>query len=466
VPLLGHVALWLALLAALWAAGVGLAATAARRPDLAASAGRAGTAFAVALIVAVGCLLTALLRQDFHVAYVAAYTDRALPVLYRWGAWYAGPEGRLLCWTALVAVGGTLARRGDRPAAGAVLAGIGAVAVGVLVIAENPFAHLPYTPIDGRGLAAELQDPALLLFPPLLYAGFAVTLVPFAAAIAAVPRAGRGLATGTWPLVAWTALALAITLGLWWAYRRSGWNADWIQDPVRNQALPAWLLMGAALHARDARVSLAVSLAAGVLAVWGMFVRGSFAVELGAVAIAAVALIATVVTAPSALTRPRLAAYVGALLVGVGLAAQAFGTRVERHVAPGQSVTLEARVGNDVTVTYLAASRYPVANSIVSRALLEVRRGDRVIGRLGPEQRQMIDIFGNDSFSPVGRASVLHRVSGDIYATLLGVSGANDTAVVRLAINPLVPWIWIGCALVVLAGVTALVTRDGRLPRR
>jgi cytochrome c-type biogenesis protein CcmF len=470
MPLLGHIALWLTLLTAVWAVGTGIGAATTRRPELAASAARAATAIAVALIVAVAALATAVLRQDYHVAYVAAWSDRALSTGYRWAVLYAGPEGRLLCWTAAVAVCGAVTTRRDRPTATAVLAAVVVVAVLVLLVGENPFAQLAYTPVDGRGLAAELLDPAMLLYPPALFAGFAAAMVPFARALAAVPTSGRHIDIRRPTLVAWTLLTAAIALGLWWSYRRVGWGETWTLDPVRSQSLPAWLMLAALVRAsrapsaaRWAALQLGLALLAGVLAVWGMFTPSAEPVPTAAalLAVGALAVVLVAVRAPEPGRWSVRTALTGLALAAIALAAQPFAARTTARLAPGQSVTLTAWGGRRITVGYIATSRYPVANRIVVRALLEVRRGDRPLGRIGPDQRQFFDIFGNDRFEPVRRTAALHGVAEDVFASLESVSGPNDTVELRVAVNPLVLWLWLGCALLVAAGVLAIVA-DGQ----
>jgi len=100
MPLLGHLALWVALLAGVWGAATGFAAGPMHRTDLAESARRAGVALGVALGTAVVALLVAILRQNFNVAYVAVLlahpvggdqTIEGVKILAFWGvALYAG----------------------------------------------------------------------------------------------------------------------------------------------------------------------------------------------------------------------------------------------------------------------------------------------------------------------------------------------------------------------------------------
>jgi cytochrome c biogenesis factor len=154
--------------------------------------------------------------------------------------------------------------------------------------------------------------------------------------------------------------------------------------------------------------------------------------------------------------------HVGAGLVVVVLAAQSRGTSREVGLSPGQSATVPLWRGGALTFTYLAASRYPADNRIVAGALIEVRNGERRRGRLAPTQNQLVDIFGNDRSAPVGRAAVLSGIGEDAYAALVSVTGAADVAVLRLAVHPLITWLWVGILLTMAGGVLTLRSRtDG-----
>src|SRR4029077_8735931 len=63
------------------------------------------------------------------------------------------------------------------------------VAVFFLVVmlgAANPFERLPYTPLDGRGMNPQLQNPGMVFHPPVLYLGYISITIPFAFAVAAL----------------------------------------------------------------------------------------------------------------------------------------------------------------------------------------------------------------------------------------------------------------------------------------
>ena len=205
-------------------------------------------------------LMICLADNDFTVVYVAANSSTLLPVWYRLAAAWGAHEGSLLLWVVLMG-GWTFAVAcwsGQVPmrTLARVLAVMGLITFGMLlfiVFTSNPFARtLPDFPLEGRDLNPMLQDPGLILHPPLLYMGYVGFSVSFAFAIAALlggefDRASARSAR-PWALAAWIFLTLGIVLGSAWAYYELGWGGWWFWDPVENASLMPWLVGTALLH--------------------------------------------------------------------------------------------------------------------------------------------------------------------------------------------------------------------------
>ena len=106
------------------------------------------------------------------------------------------------------------------------------------MFASNPFARtLPDFPIDGQDLNPLLQDPGLIIHPPILYMGYVGLSVAFAFALAAL-MSGRLDAVWArwarpWTIAAWCFLTLGIALGSWWAYYELGWGGWWFWDLLK-----------------------------------------------------------------------------------------------------------------------------------------------------------------------------------------------------------------------------------------
>ena len=298
MTLLGTVALWLALLLALWGAVTGFAGGRTGRADLQASARHAVYATCGALVLAVVCLQWAIFSHDFNVEYVSSYTSRNLPAFYLWSALYAGQKGSLLFWATVLSFFGALAvaltsgrHRAYVPDAGAVVSIVIAFFVGTMLAAANPFDRLPFTPADGNGMNPQLQNPGMVIHPPMLYLGYISITIPFAFAIAALLSrkldADWLVAIRKWTLLSWLFLSVGIVLGMWWAYVELGWGGYWAWDPVENASLLPWLTMTAFLHSvmvQEKRGMLRKWNLALIIGSWLLSIFGTFITRSGVIA--------------------------------------------------------------------------------------------------------------------------------------------------------------------------------------
>src|SRR6516225_2033187 len=143
------------------------------------SAERATLAFLAMITLAVLVLEYVILTDDFHNAYVAAHSNRDLPLYYKIPVLWSGQEGSLLFWTWLLAIYSALAvllnRRKNRQLMPYVVAITMAVGVFFCVLVNfvaNPFNELtlasasgpqPFHPPDGNGLNPSLQYPSMVI---------------------------------------------------------------------------------------------------------------------------------------------------------------------------------------------------------------------------------------------------------------------------------------------------------------
>jgi cytochrome c-type biogenesis protein CcmF len=273
IPELGQLALALAFVLALAQSFLPLAGAA--RGDAAwMNVGRsAAHGQLVCLALAFGLLTYSFVTNDFTVAYVANNSNSSLPLAYRIAGVWGGHEGSLLLWMlilALWAVAVTLfSRRLPEDMVARVLGVMGLVAVGFLafmLFTSNPFDRLLPAPPDGRDLNPLLQDPGMVLHPPMLYMGYVGFSVAFAFSIAALISGRLDAAwarwSRPWTTVAWVFLTLGNALGSWWAYYELGWGGWWFWDPVENSSFMPWLLGTALIH------SLAVTEKRGTFRSW------------------------------------------------------------------------------------------------------------------------------------------------------------------------------------------------------
>ena len=228
---------------------------------LMALAGPSALAHAVLLILAYGLLTAAFITQDFSVEYVALHSNSRLPMIYRFTAVWGAHEGSLLLWSLVLALW-TLAvalfsKTLPEAFRARVLGILGWVSSGFLlfiIYTSNPFGRILPAPIEGRDLNPLLQDPGMIIHPPMLYMGYVGFAVAFAFAVAALlgGQVTREWVRWSrpWTTVAWSFLTLGIALGSWWAYYELGWGGWWFWDPVENASFMPWLVGTALIHSQ------------------------------------------------------------------------------------------------------------------------------------------------------------------------------------------------------------------------
>ncbi|MBS0319029.1 MAG: heme lyase CcmF/NrfE family subunit [Proteobacteria bacterium] len=273
IPEIGHFALIVALLVALVLGTIPLVGAARRDEALMGLARPAAVLLFVLVALAFGCLATSFVTSDFSVRNVAEHSYSTLPTHYKFAATWGSHEGSLLLWTLMLAgwacAVALRSRNLPQVLAARVLSVMGLVAIGFLLfmlLTSNPFERLLPAPPEGADLNPLLQDPGMVIHPPMLYMGYVGFSVAFAFAIAAL-IGGRLDASWArwsrpWTTVAWSFLSIGIALGSAWAYYELGWGGWWFWDPVENASFMPWLTGTALIH------SLAVTEKRGTFRSW------------------------------------------------------------------------------------------------------------------------------------------------------------------------------------------------------
>lgn len=259
VPEIGQLALILALLLALVQGALPIAGAARGNVAWMAVARPAAQGQFTFVAIAFACLAWSFLNNDFSVLNVATNSNSQLPLPYRFAATWGSHEGSLLLWVLMLNVWTVavtvFSRHLPAPLIARVIGVMGLVAVGFLLfmlLTSNPFERLLPAAADGRDLNPLLQDPGMVIHPPMLYMGYVGFSVAFAFAIAAL-LGGRLDATWArwsrpWTTAAWCFLTVGIMLGSWWAYYELGWGGWWFWDPVENASFMPWLVGTALMH--------------------------------------------------------------------------------------------------------------------------------------------------------------------------------------------------------------------------
>ena len=122
----------------------------------------------------------------------------------------------------------------------------------IIITVSNPFVKTTFLSLNSLGfeLNAILHNPLLLVHPPLMYFGYAGTLIGFTYIISLILQHNLYLQKllKMWIILNWTCLTFGIILGSWWAYQELGWGGIWFWDPVENLSLMAWLINTTLLH--------------------------------------------------------------------------------------------------------------------------------------------------------------------------------------------------------------------------
>lgn len=214
----------------------------------------------------------------FEYHYAWKHSDLSLSPKYLLSCFWEGQEGSFLLWSFWHSVLGLVVMGTSKKMESRVMAVIAVVQVALATmllgfylgndvsVGSSPFILLrdkmQDAPIfsqpnymefikDGNGLNVLLQNYWMVIHPPILFLGFASTLIPFAYTIAALWKGEYKSwikPTWIWSLFAGAVLGTGIMMGGAWAYESLTFGGYWAWDPVENASLVPWLTLIAALH--------------------------------------------------------------------------------------------------------------------------------------------------------------------------------------------------------------------------
>ena len=222
------------------------------------------------------CLLAlAFLSDNFSLKYVANNSNISLDTIYKFSAVWGAHEGSILLWVFILSIWGSsialFSNNIPKILVVDMLAIMGILLLFFLIfilLSSNPFDRIFPIPLNGRDLNPLLQDPGLIIHPPMLYIGYVGTSVPFVFAIAVLMNRKIELKwlswLRKWVICSWVFLTMGISLGSWWAYHELGWGGWWFWDPVENASFMPWLSITALMH------SLIVSEKRGIFISWSI----------------------------------------------------------------------------------------------------------------------------------------------------------------------------------------------------
>ena len=220
-------------------------------------------------------LVYAFLTDDFSLRYVAGNSNISLENIYKFSAVWGAHEGSILLWVLVLSTWAFFISVFSKNLPSTIVINMLAV-MGFLILffllfilfTSNPFDRVFPVPINGKDLNPLLQDPGLIIHPPMLYIGYVGTSVPFVFAIAVLMHGSIDVKwiswLRKWVITSWVFLTVGISLGSWWAYHELGWGGWWFWDPVENASFMPWLASTALLH------SLIVSEKRGIFINWSL----------------------------------------------------------------------------------------------------------------------------------------------------------------------------------------------------
>lgn len=297
IPEIGHLALIIALIAALLQCALPLWGAHHNQVQLMQVARPTAYTQLLFVLIAFSSLMISFINKDFSVINVVQNSNADLPTIYRICATWGSHEGSILLWGLMLALWSSAVARYSKhltlPILARTLGVLGFISFGTLLftlMTSNPFLRMVPAANNGTDLNPLLQDPGMIIHPPMLYMGYVGTSVVFSLAIAALLSGKLDTAWARWSrpwiTIAWCFLTIGIALGSGWAYYELGWGGWWFWDPVENASFMPWLLGTALIH------SLAVTEKRGGFKMWtallailtfSMSLLGTFLVRSGVI---------------------------------------------------------------------------------------------------------------------------------------------------------------------------------------
>lgn len=232
-----------------------------------------------------GVLYYLISNHYFEYKYVWQHSSRSLPQEYLLSCFWEGQEGSYMLWSFWLGVLGLVLIKTAKQWEGGTVAVVSfaqffiatmllGIYIGSLKIGSSPFVLLrnegvlDNAPIfkdattgllradyltliqDGSGLNTLLQNYWMVIHPPVLFLGFASSIVPFAFAFAGIIKKDHSWVKPALPWGSFSAaiLGIGIMMGAAWAYESLSFGGYWAWDPVENASLVPWIMLVAGLH--------------------------------------------------------------------------------------------------------------------------------------------------------------------------------------------------------------------------
>ena len=253
------------------------------------------------VLAVVACLFVIIYSHYFEYHYAYSHSSLHLPAQYMLSCFWEGQEGSFLLWMFWHAVIGIVLIKTQKTWEAPTMvvftlvqAFLGSMILGVVIpgidlkLGSSPFILLrdamddpifkiqpDFIPKDGNGLNALLQNYWMVIHPPTLFLGFALTLPPFAFCIAGLwqKRYVEWVKPALpWSLLGGGILGLGILMGGIWAYETLNFGGYWNWDPVENAVYVPWLILIASIHTMITYKNSGTALKSSIVLVIAVFV--------------------------------------------------------------------------------------------------------------------------------------------------------------------------------------------------
>jgi cytochrome c-type biogenesis protein CcmF len=255
----------------------------------------------VSILGVVATLFAIIYNHYFEYHYAYSHSSLHLPGQYMISCFWEGQEGSFLLWLFWQALLGVVViftqKQWEAPVmviVALVQAFLASMILGVVVpwleikIGSSPFILLRdaiqdpifktdpnFVPGDGNGLNPLLQNYWMVIHPPTLFLGFALTLFPFAFCLAGLweKKYTEWIKPALpWTLLAGAVLGLGILMGGYWAYETLNFGGYWNWDPVENAVYVPWLVLIASMHTMITYKNSNTALKTSVILVVSVFI--------------------------------------------------------------------------------------------------------------------------------------------------------------------------------------------------
>jgi cytochrome c-type biogenesis protein CcmF len=139
--------------------------------------------------------------------------------------------------------------------------------------------------------------------------------------------------------------------------------------------------------------------------------------------------------------------HMGMVLIFVGLAGAAFNKDVQKEMQIGSTLQI-----GPYNLLLQSVDSKPERNYTAERMVVEVMRDNKPLMMLYPERR-----FFQTNEESGTMVAIYSTLQHDLYVVYAGQSPDNQTPVIHAYLNPLVKWIWLGGAIVVLGTIVTLL---------